>query len=194
MVKNDYEPDAAHCHRRPDWLRQNHPRRPTGSTAESTRHRPGHPPLEAELAGRKPNWQEAPAEEFRARVAAVSAGDQWIVSGIYSKARDLLWPRADTLIWLDYPLWIVFPRLFRRTVQRIVTQEDLWGTGNRESWRKQFFSRESLFLWLLQSQPRHRRTYPALMVQPEYAHLRVFHFQRPWQTDAWVQTSRGIHP
>lgn len=142
----------------------------------------------------KPNWQEAPGEEFRARVAAVSAGDQWIVSGNYSKARDLLWPRADTLIWLDYPLWIVFPRLFRRTVQRIVTQEDLWGTGNRESWRKQFFSRESLFLWLLQSQPRHRRTYPALMVQPEYAHLRVFHFQRPWQTDAWVQTSRGIHP
>lgn len=134
----------------------------------------------------KPNWQEAPAEEFRARVAAVSAGDQWIVSGNYSKARDLLWPRADTLIWLDYPLWIVFPRLFRRTVQRIVTQEDLWGTGNRESWRKQFFSRESLFLWLLQSQPRHRRTYPALLGQPEYAHLRVFRFQGPSQTRVWL--------
>jgi hypothetical protein len=98
----------------------------------------------------------------------------------------LIWPRADTLIWLDYPLWVVFPRLFRQTVNRIVTQEDLWGTGNRESWRKQFFSRESLFLWLLHSQPRHRRTYPALLAQPEYAHLRVLRFQHPSQTRAWL--------
>jgi len=142
----------------------------------------------------RPNWQETPDDEFRDLVDAVTRADRWITGGNYRKVRDLMWSRADTLIWLDYPLWVVFPRLFRRTIQRIVTQEDLWGTGNRESWRKQFFSRKSLFLWLLQSQPRHRRTYPALLAQPEYAHLRIFHFQRPWQTDAWVQTSRGIHP
>jgi energy-coupling factor transporter ATP-binding protein EcfA2 len=34
----------------------------------------------------KPDWQEASTEAFRASVAAVSAGDQWIISGNYSKA------------------------------------------------------------------------------------------------------------
>jgi adenylate kinase family enzyme len=135
----------------------------------------------------QPNWQGAPPDVFRARVDEVTRGERWVISGNYSSARDLVWSRADTLVWLDYGLPLIFWRLLRRTIQRIRTQEDLWGTGNRETWRKQFFSRESLFLWVLQSRPRHRREYPQLFQQPEYRHLRVFRLHSPRETDQWIE-------
>lgn len=135
----------------------------------------------------EPGWQEAPIDIFRERICNALAADGWVVGGNYGKARDLIWPRADTLVWLDYPLWLSLWRLFWRTVRRIITQEDLWGTGNRETWRIQFFSRDSLFVWAIQSHPRHRHTYPQLLAQPEYTHLRVFRFRWPSQTRQWLE-------
>lgn len=134
------------------------------------------------------NWQETPLDELRARVAHAVSGDRWIISGNYSKTRDLTWSKADTLIWLDYALPLVYWRLLRRTIQRIVTKEDLWGTGNRETFRKQFLSRNSLFIWVLKSRPRQRREYPRLFQQPEYKHLRVFHLRSPRATEQWLSS------
>jgi DNA helicase HerA-like ATPase len=64
----------------------------------------GSPFVELDALHWDPNWTPAPPETFRARVAAATAGERWVVDGGYSAVRDLLWPRADTLIWLDYPI------------------------------------------------------------------------------------------
>ncbi len=133
------------------------------------------------------NWQQADRAVFRARVAEAIAAERWVFAGNYSSARDLTWTRADTLIWLDYAFTLVFWRLFRRTVQRIRSREDLWGTGNVETWRKQFTSTDSLFVWLVKSYGRYRRQYPLLVRQPEYAHLHVIHFTSPRAADIWLQ-------
>jgi len=133
------------------------------------------------------NWTMAPTAVFRQRVALALQGDAWVVSGNYSRARDLIWSRADTLVWLDYPLRVVFWRLFRRTIKRIVTREELFG-GNRETLQSQFLSRDSLFLWLLQSQPRHRREYPKLLELPEYRHLKLLRFYSPRETKCWLES------
>src|SRR5579871_6058918 len=50
------------------------------------------------------NWVPAPTPIFRERVDAALSGPAWAVDGNYSKVRDIVWPRADTVIWLDYPL------------------------------------------------------------------------------------------
>ena len=49
-------------------------------------------------------WTEAGSSEFRSRVAAVTHGDRWVVDGNYfsSGARDVVWPLADTVVWLDF--------------------------------------------------------------------------------------------
>ena len=73
--------------------------------------------------------------------------------------RDLVWRPADTLIWLDLPLPLVMWRLLRRTVRRVATQEELWGTGNRESLRNAFFSRNSILLWALKTHHRNRERF-----------------------------------
>lgn len=54
------------------------------------------------------------------------------MAGNYGRVRDLLWPRADTIVWLDYAFPLVLGRLTARTVRRAVTGEILWN-GNRET-------------------------------------------------------------
>jgi adenylate kinase family enzyme len=132
-----------------------------------------------------PDWTPAPLPIIREQLSAALAGDCWVVAGNYSKVRDIVWSRPDTLIWLDYPLPLTLWRLFRRTVRRVATQEELWG-GNRERFRTQFASRDSLFLWALQTHYRRRREYPDELAKPEYAHLRVWRFRRPKEMERWL--------
>jgi hypothetical protein len=70
-----------------------------------------------------------------------------------------VWRPADTLIWLDLPLSLVMWRLTRRTLRRVTTQEDLWNTGNRESLRRSFFSRQSILLYALKTHQRNREKF-----------------------------------
>lgn len=135
--------------------------------AQQLAERLGIPHVELDALYWGPNWTEPTREEFRARVAQAVAGDRWVADGNYSKVRDLVWSRADTAVWLDYSLPVILWQLARRTLRRVATQEELW-SGNRERMRGAFFSRNSLFVWALQTYWRRRRDYPRLLAQPEY--------------------------
>jgi adenylate kinase family enzyme len=125
-------------------------------------------------------------EGFRATVAeAISQHEQWVIDGNYSRARDIVWARADTVVWLDYPLPLILWRLFLRTLCRTLTREELW-SGNRESFQQAFFSRNSILLWAINTYSR-RREYPALFARPEYAHLQTVRLRSPRQTLAWLE-------
>lgn len=106
-----------------------------------------------------PEWQPAPLELFRHRVEREIRDGGWIVVGIYGQVRDLTWKAADTLIWLDLPFPLVMWRLLTRTIRRTLTKEDLWGTGNRESWVRSFFSRQSILLWAFKTHRRNRERF-----------------------------------
>ena len=105
------------------------------------------------------DWQGAPIELFRHRVECETRDGEWIVVGNYGQVRDLVWRPADTLIWLDLPLPLVMWRLVRRTLWRVRTRQELWGTGNRESWRNAFMSRQSILLWALRTHARNRQAF-----------------------------------
>ena len=91
-------------------------------------------------------------EAFRQAVAQALSGPAWVTDGNYSKVRDLIWSRATTLVWLDYSLPVILWQLTQRTWKRIITHEELWN-GNRETWRGALFSKDSLFLWAVQTYP-----------------------------------------
>ncbi len=145
------------------------------------------PHVELDALHWEPGWKEADRELTRARVREVARNDAWVVDGNYGFLRDILWVRAEVLIWLDYPLALVLWRLWWRTWRRIVKKEVLWGTNRERLWG-QFFSKDSLFLWALKTYGRHKRTYTALPMLPEYAHLKVYRFKSPRETEAWVYT------
>ena len=50
-------------------------------------------------------------------MVALAAGDRWIMDGNYDSSLDLRLPRADTVVWFDYPM---LPCL-RRAIWRVVT-------------------------------------------------------------------------
>ncbi len=141
----------------------------------------------------EPHWVPADLAVFRDRMAHALSGDRWVADGNYSKVRDLVWGRADTVIWLDDSFPLVFARLVRRTLVRVQTGEELWN-GNREHWRDQFLSRDSLFLWAMESYPKHRRTYPALLASPPYRHLRLVRLRSPRQAQRWLDEVAGRAP
>ena len=131
------------------------------------------------------DWVAVDREPFRSKVTDALAGPAWVTDGNYEKARDIIWGRATTLIWLDYPLPVVVWQLFARTMRRVITREELWN-GNHETLRGTFFSRDSLLVYILQSQPRQRREFPQLFNSAAYSHLQVLHFRARRETTEWL--------
>ena len=136
-----------------------------------------------------PNWEHLSDEDFRARVDEVTRTPRWVIAGNYSIARNVSWPRAEAIIWLDYPLWTIFWQLWRRTWRRWWTQEILWGTNRERLWSqfKIWSAEDSLFHWLFKTYWRRKREYPQLFALPEYSHLKVFQMKTPQETDNWLQ-------
>jgi adenylate kinase family enzyme len=82
-----------------------------------------------------PGWEERPNDEFRAALDDATSGDGWVLVGNYlSRATDITWPRADTIVWLDLPLPLVVSRSVRRTTRRAMTREVVCN-GNTEKLR-----------------------------------------------------------
>jgi adenylate kinase family enzyme len=134
-----------------------------------------------------PNWTHCTDEEMRQRADEATRGDAWVVDGNYGFIRDLTWPRAEVVVWLDYPLPLILWQLWKRTWKRVLTKECLWGTNKERLW-PQFFSKDSIFLWALQTYKRRKRTYTTLLSAPEYAFLIVYHFKSPRETEAWLHS------
>jgi adenylate kinase family enzyme len=146
----------------------------------------GIPHIELDALHWQADWKMVERDLFRVRVEQALSIPVWVTDGNYSKARDLIWPRATALVWLDYPLPIILWQLTWRTLARILTRKELW-SGNRETLHAAFFSRDSLFLWVLQTHQRHRQEYNRLLAQPEYSHLQVTHLHSRNETNHWLK-------
>jgi adenylate kinase family enzyme len=134
----------------------------------------------------EPNWQSAPLEIFRERVQKATQAEHWIVSGNYHIVRDLIWPKAEAILWLDYSLGRVLWQLTRRNLKRWWTQELLWGTNREPLWTHfKLWSEESLYHWLFKTYWRRKREYPRLVSQPEHQHLKLIRFRDPKETERW---------
>ena len=125
-----------------------------------------------------PNWTPKPEKEFQRLTAIAAAAPRWVAEGNYGRIRDLLWPRATTIIWLNYGFPTVFFRAIRRTLRRNITRETLWH-GNRESVVRSFFSRDSILVWVATTFHRRRREFNTLRASGIYPHLVWVEFRRP---------------
>jgi len=137
----------------------------------------GVPHIELDALSWEANWVTVPPDVLRERVAAAVSADEWVVDGNYGATRDLVWARADTVVWLDFPFVLVMWRVIARTLRRSLSGEVLW-SGNRESLRLAF-SRDSIILWALTTYWRRRRDYPRLFHQ--YPGVRFVRLRSPAQ-------------
>jgi adenylate kinase family enzyme len=131
-----------------------------------------------------PRWTPVPDDVFLDRVARALDGEAWVVDGGYAKLDQLKLGRADTVIWLDYPMRTVLARWARRTVRRIRSQEEFWpGTGNRESLRNAL-RRDGLLAWILTTHRRRRESMEARM--RAWPGLHWIRLRSPAEADQWL--------
>jgi adenylate kinase family enzyme len=134
------------------------------------------------------NWVMPPDAVLRKRVDdALRPNERWITSGNRAIVRDLIWGRADTLVWLDYAFPIVLWRLTTRTLRRIATQETVCN-GNHETWRDVFWvhPRNTLFYFAFKTHWRRRREMPLLLAQPEHQHLALVRLRSQRDAAEWL--------
>ncbi|MGW3308565.1 MULTISPECIES: adenylate kinase [unclassified Streptomyces] len=118
-------------------------------------------------------------------VLRLTSEPRWIIDSIGSpEVRDLLWEKADTVLWLDYPRRVIMPRVLRRSLRRTVTRESVFG-GNRETWAG-WFSREHPAWWAWSQYANRRREIERRTGDPLFAPLTTHRFAQPVDTEAWL--------
>ncbi|WP_019071615.1 adenylate kinase [Streptomyces hokutonensis] len=118
-------------------------------------------------------------------VLRLTAEPRWIVDSIGSpEVRDLLWEKADTVLWLDYGRRVIMPRVLRRSLRRTVTRERIFG-GNRETWVG-WLSREHPVWWAWSQHAGRRAEIGRRTNDPRFAPLTTLRFDRPRETAAWL--------
>ena len=158
--------------------------------ARQLSHALGAPHIELDAIHWKPGWEPRPAEEFRQLVGEAVAGERWVMDGNYSAGRDIVWGRATTIIWLNYPFRVVLWRALYRTTKRVMLREELF-SGNRETFRQSFLSRESIILWAITTYRRRRREYRRILDDGEFSHLRVIELRSPTEAETLVSSVSG---
>jgi adenylate kinase family enzyme len=149
------------------------------------------PHIELDALYWQPQWVARPLTEFRCLVEEQASGECWVADGNYSMVREPLWRRATDVVWLNYSFALVFSRVISRTVSRWVTREELF-SGNRESLRMSFFSRNSILLWVVQTFRRNRLQYSALQSSDDWQHIRFWEFRRPSQASTFLSRCTSI--
>jgi adenylate kinase family enzyme len=132
-------------------------------------------------------WRDLPVEEFQRRIEVVTGASAWVVDGNYGAVREIVWRRAQLVVWLDLPRWLVVLRVVRRSVVRCLTRRELWN-GNREEWRNLISHdpQRSVIVatWKFHSAVRLR--YEAAMNDPAYSGLTFVRLRTSRQIDSFV--------
>jgi len=151
----------------------------------------GRPHVQLDALHWQPGWVERDAAEFRQDVDEATSQPQWIVDGNYTKVSDLVWRRAQTVIWLDYSFATVFSRALRRTARRCLLREPLYN-GNRETLRKALLSRDSILLWVITTFHSRRRQFLTELYPPG-ATWQVLRMRTPAETQQLVDVVASSH-
>lgn len=132
----------------------------------------------------QPDWTEIPKDEFRRRVEEETSEESWTIDGNYSKVRDIIWGKVDTIVWLDIPFTPVFLRILWRTIRRIVTREKLWN-GNVEN-LDALIGKDAMPRWVIQTHQKRRDEYPPLLADPELKHVDIKVFRSLKEANHWI--------
>jgi adenylate kinase family enzyme len=112
----------------------------------------GLPRIELDIIHWHPGWVGTPREEWRALVATVAAGPAWIVDGNYFSTLDIVLPRADTVIWLDYRRHRCLRGVLFRTITNLGRVRDGGPEGCPERFNLEFLR----YVWNFNAKSRPR--------------------------------------
>lgn len=131
-----------------------------------------------------PGWRQPDTAKQRELAARIAGQDQWVLDSAYGVWRDLVVPRAELIVGLDYPRWLSLLRLIRRSLRRVIAREEVCN-GNRETLGR-LLAPDSIIGWHFRSFSRKRRVMRELESSPGTAEVIIF--QHPRELEAWLQS------
>jgi adenylate kinase family enzyme len=106
---------------------------------------------------------------------------------------DLVWERADTVVWIDPPRLVTMAQITWRSVSRALTRRELWN-GNRESFRElvRVDPERSMIRW---AWTRHRvvqERYESAMSDARWNGLIFVRLRSRREAQRWLATADAI--
>ena len=125
-----------------------------------------------------------PRQAFRQDVERFVAEQRWVTEWQYPVARGLLAERADLLILLDLPRWLVMTRVVRRTLSRRLRGTRLWNGNVEPPLRTIVSDRDHIIRWAWRTHPEHRQRVAELSDQ--HPRLPIVRLLTPAQVNTWL--------
>ncbi|AEY94389.1 adenylate kinase (plasmid) [Streptomyces hygroscopicus subsp. jinggangensis 5008] len=125
-----------------------------------------------------------PLPEFRRQAGEITQADTWIVEGNFSKLADVVWHRADVLVWLDFPLPLIMYRIVRRSLYQLTGHDDS-PQAQRLTWSKAFFNRRSLLRTAIRKYRNNRPRYAQQVSETAALGVEVVRLRTPRQVLRW---------
>ncbi|HSL58632.1 MAG TPA: AAA family ATPase [Acidimicrobiales bacterium] len=151
----------------------------------------GAPVVELDALWWRPEWTPAEVKDFRDKVAQTAESSTWVIEGNYlaEVGCDIVWRRADTLVWLDLPRRLAVGRALRRTFVRVARREQLWAT-NRQPLSA--LSPSSVGR-LVRRWPEYSRRIAAALDVDVYPHLKVVRLRSDREVADWLAAIQPVN-
>ena len=127
----------------------------------------------------QPGWVEGSKDELHQALKPVLAQERWLIDGNYGSTMAPRLARADTVIYLDYPIRLCLWRAARRVwTYRGRSRPDMT-EGCPERFDREFF--QYIATWNFHARPRTE----GLLRQTD---ARILRFRNPRALDAWLDS------
>lgn len=130
----------------------------------------------------EPGWKIVPFEHQNIIFKEICDREEWVMDSAYGHWLEIPVARVELIVAMDYPRWVSFGRLFKRTVKRWIDQQPVCN-GNYESLRV-IFSRDSILLWHFRSFRRKRERIKAWEAEGR----EIIVFRNPKEADRWLDS------
>jgi adenylate kinase family enzyme len=132
----------------------------------------------------QPGWKITPKAEWRSKVTELVARDAWIMDGNFDSSLDLRLPRADTVVWFDYPTLMCLRRALLRVMASYGQVRTDMGKGCPERFDLEFLR----YIWTFDAKQR-----PQIVAALARfgRHLNPVVFRRDNEVTQFLQTLSG---
>lgn len=124
-------------------------------------------------------------ERVREQLNTVLENDTWVLDGNFDNERELLWTRADCIVWLDYALPVILGRVIFRNFGWFISRQTTW-SSNRMSFQRAI----SGIRHSLRSHSLKRAVYPEYLAA--LSGVKIYRFCTNQQTETWFQSLRHL--
>jgi adenylate kinase family enzyme len=145
----------------------------------------GWPHVELDVLYWSSGWKPVPTEAFREHTLQALGGETWIVDGNHWEVRDVVWGRADLLVWLNYSPWQAVGQRMMQLRQEIGHRDE---SEDQQPGTPAIVSRDSAFVKGIRILRRRKEEYPVSHSLKDMEQLipKVVHLDSPQGAQRWL--------